>query len=279
MSGRPRLLHAALLGGALAGAVVPGPARAQTAPDSFDCLMDPAQVVEVGSPVTGVVDGVLVGRGDAVEEGQVLARLDSTLEQATVELLRTRAQSTRMIDTQNEQLAMLSRRLERMQTLRDRAIATEDALDQVTAEYLSAQSLLNEAELNRDIALKELARAEAALSLREIRSPLDGIVLERAVAGGEYIGQDDHLMEIVQLDPLHVEAFLPVRMFGEVAPGDRATIRPAPPLEGEYEAEVQVVDRVFDAASGTFRVRLVLPNPEGALPGGHRCSLTVAPGS
>lgn len=248
------------------------------AQEMFDCLMDPAQVVEVGSPVSGVLNEVLVHRGDLVEKGQVLASLDSTLEQATVDLLRTRADSMELVETYAEQLEMLDRRINRIQTLRDRQVATEDAVDQLRAEYLSAQALLNEASLGREVAVKELARAEAAMRLREIRSPIDGIVSERALAPGEYIGEDDHLVQIVQLSPLHIEAFLPVDKFGQIAPGDRAQVRPAPPLEGSYEAEVRVVDRVFDAASGTFGVRLELSNPDGRLPGGHRCILSF-PGS
>ena len=42
---------------------------------------------------------------------------------------------------------------------------------------------------------------------------------------------------------------------------------------GEYAARVKVVDRVVDAASGTFGVRLELPNPQGAVPAGVKCKV------
>ncbi len=50
-----------------------------------------------------------------------------------------------------------------------------------------------------------------------------------------------------------------------------ATVLPEEPVGGEHRAEVTVVDRVVDAASGTFGVRLELPNPDYAIPAGLKC--------
>jgi hypothetical protein len=52
------------------------------------------------------------------------------------------------------------------------------------------------------------------------------------------------------------------------------TVHPAPPIDNTYTATVSVVDHVFDPASGTFGVRLALPNPGNVLPGGQRCKVT-----
>ena len=52
------------------------------------------------------------------------------------------------------------------------------------------------------------------------------------------------------------------------------SVHPAPPIEDTYTANVSVVDHVFDPASGTFGVRLTLPNPGNLLPGGQRCKVT-----
>jgi hypothetical protein len=46
---------------------------------------------------------------------------------------------------------------------------------------------------------------------------------------------------------------------------------PEQPIGGRYSATVKVVDRVIDAASGTFGVRLELPNRQRAIPAGARC--------
>lgn len=246
--------------------------------EAFDCLMDPAEVIELGSPVTGLLDALMVGRGDEVAAGQIVARLNSTIEASTVDLLRVRAESSDVIEAQRRQMETIDKRFERISTLRERGVATEERFNLVEAERIASQSLLAQAELNQELAVKELARAEAALSLRAIASPISGTVSEINRRVGEYVGQDDFVVRIVKLDPLKVEAFVPISMFGAIQVGDLAEVLPAAPIEGVFEARVTVVDRVFDAASGTFVVQLTLPNPEGALPAGHRCTLRFPQG-
>jgi len=68
-----------------------------------------------------------------------------------------------------------------------------------------------------------------------------------------------------------VEVFAPVSWLGRITVGQRAFVVPEAPVGGGYEAKVTVVDRVVDAASGTFGVRLELPNPSYALAAGLKC--------
>ncbi|WP_138466706.1 efflux RND transporter periplasmic adaptor subunit [Poseidonocella sp. HB161398] len=248
------------------------PALAQ---EGYDCLMDPLRTIELASPAAGLLEEVLVERGDAVARGQLVARLTSEIEESTVELLTLRAETEAVVAAQAKQVGMMERRFDRVSRLQDRGVATQEALDQVETELIAAQSLLMQAELNRNLALKELARAKIALGERSIRSPVDGVVQERAMSGGEYVSSDDHVVKIVQLDPLRVEAFLPVSLYGRIGIGAQAVVHPAPPIEGAYPAEVVAVDPVFDAASATFVVVLELPNPDRKLPAGHRCSLEI----
>ncbi len=62
-----------LMAGASAWSVLP--AKAET----FDCIMEPAQKVKVGSPVTGILAKVEVERGDEIKAGQIIAKLDTTV--------------------------------------------------------------------------------------------------------------------------------------------------------------------------------------------------------
>ena len=65
----------------------------------------------------------------------------------------------------------------------------------------------------------------------------------------------------------------PVELFGTVKVGTVAEVSMEPLLKGLYAAKVTVIDRVIDAASGTFRVRLELPNPKNEIPAGLRCKI------
>ena len=125
---------------------------------------------------------------------------------------------------------------------------------------------------NRRLADLELQRTTAEVALRTIKSPVNGVVVERFMHPGEFPKQEK-ILKIAQIDPLRVEVYAPVARLGKITVGMTAHVKPEPPLTGEYAAKVTVVDRVVDAASGTFGVRLELPNPELKLPAGLKCSV------
>jgi multidrug efflux pump subunit AcrA (membrane-fusion protein) len=84
---------------------------------------------------------------------------------------------------------------------------------------------------------------------------------------------EETILRIAQIDPLRVEAILPSAMFGMIKLGMKAAVEPEFPGDQVYVATVQIVDRVIDAASGTFGVRLELPNSDLAIPGGLHCQV------
>ena len=88
---------------------------------------------------------------------------------------------------------------------------------------------------------------------------------------GEYRNDQSPILTLAEIDPLRVEVFVPTLFHGQIKLGSVATVTPEPPIEGQFAATTTVVDRVMDAASGTFGVRLRLPNPNFALPSGVRC--------
>ena len=241
---------------------------------SFDCVMDPTSEIEVGAPVAGILADVKVRRGEAVTQGQVIAELESSVELATIGLLETRANNGVAIAAQTARLELIQLQQERIKTLVDRNVASAEQLQEAEAELVAAEALLAQAYLDRDIAQQELARARQQLAQRTIRSPIDGVILRRNLSGGEFVASNGSIVTIVKLDPLSIEAFLPVELYPELSNGMVATIAPAAPITDTYKARVVAFDQVFDAASGTFGVELELPNPDSTLPAGHRCILT-----
>ena len=239
----------------------------------FDCLLEPAQLVRVGSSTVGILDVVIVKRGDFVEQGQVLARLKSAVESAGVEIHRVQSASTTRIEAQEARVDFVRKRLERAKVLWEKQMMSSDAYDELVAESVLAEIELARELLEHRIAQLDYARSRMVLEELTIRSPSSGVVVERALSAGEFIHQDGHVVTIATLDPLHVEVFLPVTMYPEIEVGMIGVVEPAAPVTGRYAATVTVVDRVFDAASSSFGVRLSLPNEHGALPAGHRCKV------
>ena len=108
--------------------------------------------------------------------------------------------------------------------------------------------------------------------MKAIVAPFSGVVVERLQSPGEFV-ENKPILRIAQLDPLRVEVILPVAMFGSITTGMRAEVVPELSKRRKYIGHVTIVDRVVDAASGTFGVRLELPNPGNHIPGGLRCKL------
>jgi RND family efflux transporter MFP subunit len=245
--------------------------------DSLDCLILPDKVASVGSQVEGILEEVLVRRGDVVKAGQVLARLESGVELATVELAKTRLAMQANLSSLDVQLAFARRRLERTEELFGRAAASSFEVDEAKTQEQQALYALEAAREEIRLSEVELTRSQAALALREIRSPIDGVVVEIYLFAGERVDREP-VLKVARIDPLRVEVTAPVSAFGLIAIGTKAVVIPEAPLNGEYKATVIIVDKVLDAASGTFGIRLELPNPGFQLPGGLRCAVRFKPG-
>lgn len=217
------------------------------ATESLDCLLEPYLEVDVGSSVLGILASVNVDRGDAVVKGQVIARLEASTQAARVKLAEARAEFNERKVARNDDL------------YRDELVSIHEK------DEIETQSLISQLELQE-------AREE--LNMRTIRSPLNGVVVDRFLSRGEYV-QEMPVLRLAQINPLNVEVIAPVALFGSVDVGDTAQLELAPPLSGTYVVKVVVVDRVIDAASGTFGIRLTLPNPGNKIPSGLNCTVRI----
>ncbi len=236
----------------------------------LDCLIEPYAEVEVSSPVVGILETIAVDRGDLVKRDQTLARLRSGVEKANVKVARARAKMNEEIDEGKARLAFAQRRQARTDDLFKRKVISFEDKDQADTDLILAQSQLSIAKANKGLAALELERAIETLKMRTVRSPIKGVVVERFLSPGEST-ENGPILKLAQIDPLNVELIAPVEMFGSITRGMLAYVMPENPEGHKYKAIVRVVDRVIDAASGTFGVRLELPNPERKIPAGMKC--------
>lgn len=226
----------------------PGMVIADGAPEAtrpLDCLLEPHLEVDVSSPVFGILESVRVDRGDIVRKNQIVAELVSDSEAAGVKLAEAKA-------------LFNERKVERNEDLyQDELISIHEK------DEMETQSVISNLELEE---------ARTKLAMRTIKSPLSGVVVERYLSPGEFV-QEKPVMKLAQINPLNVEVIAPVELFGTIHVGSTARVELGPPLGGDYLVKVSVVDRVIDAASGTFGVRLELPNPDNAIPSGLGCKV------
>jgi cobalt-zinc-cadmium efflux system membrane fusion protein len=234
------------------------------------CLIEPEQVADVGSPVTGIVEDLPVSLGDTVEAGQAVVRLRADVERANANVALMRAQVDAEVRAAHASWELARQKVNRSKQLVDQNFVSAQALEQAEAEAEVASQKFKLAQSQQKIYAREEAVAQAQLGLRTLRSPIKGVVVERYNNLGERV-EDKPVVRVASIDPLRVSLMVPVAQYGQVTVGNTLVIKPELPGVESLRATVTYVDKVLDAASNSFRVRLSLPNPGNRLPGGLRC--------
>lgn len=255
---------------AVCAALLAAPAFALEA----DCVTEPSRTVEVRAAVEGLIAAIPVDRGDTVRAGQVLVQLEAGREQATAELAQFRATMQGALRSAESRLAFAEQKAARSAQMHEERFVSAENRDEALTEKKLAEAQLLEVRDEQRVAELESRRAQEELRLRTVRAPISGVVVERLMNPGELADNRDArrpIMKLANVAVLHVEALLPLEARQQVRRGQKATVIPEDPVGGRYPATVRVVDPVIDAASGTFGVRLELPNPQQAVPAGVKC--------
>jgi RND family efflux transporter MFP subunit len=258
----PALLFAAVL------------AAAPAVANEFDCIIEARQMVDIRSPVEGLISNVAVERGEVVKRGQVVVTLESGPERAALAVAKQKADSSGPVKSAEARLDLAVKKEKRAEDLARQNFISNNALEEARTERALAESELKIARENQKMAELEVARAGEVLNMRTLRSPVNGVVVDRYLKAGEFATSTvkDPILRIAEIDPLNVEVILPASLYGQVARGDRAEVLPETPKQ-KFDAKVAVVDRVINAASGTFGVRLELPNEKQLVPAGAKCKV------
>jgi RND family efflux transporter MFP subunit len=211
-------------------AVAGPPATSEANATEFECVIEPQQRVKLASPVVGVIARLDVDRGDIVRRGQIVGKLEDGVEAATVALAEARATNEYVSKSHEARLHFLRSKHKRLNELHSKAISSLASLEEADAEAKVAEQQLKEAELNREVAYLEIRRAEEVLKQRTLRSPIDGVVVERHLVPGEYQNEQTPILTLAQIDPLHVEVFVSISYYGRIHIGSKAEVKPEQPV-------------------------------------------------
>lgn len=176
--------------------------------------LQPIDKVTVGAEVSGRIDEVLVDFNDKVQKGQIIARI-------SIEELSARAQQADATVAQFEAtLAKANNDLERAVALRDKGFVSK-------AGYDTALVARNTAQANLKSARAQAQQAQANLAKAAIRSPIDGIVLDRKIERGQTVAASFQAPELFviasDLSKLELTVDIDEADIGEVVVGQEAT--------------------------------------------------------
>lgn len=252
-----------------------GAAATGHAQQPLGCLIEPDYVAEVGSQVVGVIESMRVERGQGVRKGDVLALLRADVERAAVGVARSRSDAIADVQAANANAIFAKQRVDRARDLLEKKFISEQAYDQIKTEADVAAQKLAQAQEQRRLAQRELDLASSQLAMRTVRSPVNGVIVERYMAPGERV-EEKPIVRVAVIDPLRVQVVAPSSMYGRIQMDAAASITPELTNAAPVTARVFLIDKVLDAASNTFRVTLRLPNPGNVLPAGLRCKADFA---
>lgn len=199
------------------------------------------QEVTVRPKSTGTLTGVLVQSGAKVTAGQVIARLDSVVE----EIDRDKA----LLAADDAQRTME----------RNAALAESNAVPASQAQAV---------ELAAKVAVLSLRSAEQNLADRSIVAPISGVAGIIRVTQGNAVTAQTEIVTIEDSSSLLVNFWLPERLAGQVKVGDSANLVPVARPETTLTSSVLSIDNKIDPNSGTFQVQARVPNPAGTLQAG-----------
>lgn len=246
--------------------------------NEFDCLIEPMQVVELRSPVVGILQAVHTRRGETVRQGQLLVSIESSVERSAADTARYRAETQGALLQARHKLTNAREKARRMAELYEEEFVSAQARDDAAAEAKLAEAELTTATENAELAKLEHRQSIDQLNRRTLRAPFNGVVVDQYLYPGALVDPSEGkkaILKLAQTQPLAVHAILPFRFFPQVKVGTSAVVVPEKPFSREIAAGISIVDKVVDSAAGTFGVVVQLPNARQELPGGIRCRLRI----
>ena len=192
---------------------------------------------------SGIVDHIMVEEGDYVEQGQVLAQLET--ERYELNLKRADAN-----------LVGIQKELQKVRDMHKKNLISDDALDKLQAQYDAAKAAL------------ELAKLDLAETT--IKAPIAGFIAERNAKVGNLTEsfQRERMFHIVQQKVLYGIVHLPEKELASVHKGQQATLQLTALHNTTVDAFVERISPVIDAQTGTFKVTLRVPNDDAKLKSG-----------
>jgi HlyD family secretion protein len=214
--------------------------------------------IELSPRFVGIVRWIGAKKGDPVKKGQIVVLLDDSEQRARVteaEGRLARAQAA---------LQIARTRFNRLRTLREQRVESEQQLDDAQAELTAAEAGLREAQ-----GLLDFARWQLAWTV--IRSPIDGVVLEKLADENELVspqsfggdkGPSTALLAVADPQDLQVEIDLNESDLSKVWLGQPCRVTPEAYPEHVYDGYVAEIAPEANRQKGTLQIKVQVRDPD-----------------
>ncbi len=213
--------------------------------------------VEVRPQITATVTEVLVRSGQAVDQGQVLVRLDAAALNQQVRKAEAGLKLAQAgLKEEQARVAELNARLTRTRALAEQNLVSRLDLETLEAQFSAAEAAVEVADARVDETAATVAEIREQASKTEVRSPVAGRIGRSRVEVGLLVSPGTLLFQVGSLDRVIVEIPLTESMLDDLRPGQTALLSPddskdpvratltriSPFLEGESFSTVGEID-------------------------------------
>ena len=230
--------------------------------------VEPVTKVEVGTQVSGIISKLYVDYNDVVKAGQVIAEMDKVNLQA--ELSAANAQ----LSTAKTEYEYQQKEFNRIKTLHDKELVSDSEFDQAQYQFQSARNAYSQTQAS-------YTKVKRNLSYATITSPIDGVVISKAVEEGQTVaaGFSTPTLFTIAKDrtDMQVVADVDEADIGQVQEGQRVTFTVAAYPDDTFDGRVSQVRLEASTTSNvvTYEVVINAPNPELKLKPGLTATITI----
>jgi RND family efflux transporter MFP subunit len=226
-------------------------------------LLTPLHEIEIGTELRGTI-AWLADEGASVPAGQPLVKLRDTIERLEVNLRKAQLEAARYT------MDRFKKDYESAQRLHAQGIVREEELRAKQLDYLIAQSQVEQADAQLQLAHEQVA-------LKTVSAPTNCVVSKHLKHVGEALvvtAGVEKIMRVVHIDSLYFVAYPDAKYVRRIQVGQKAEVHV--PLLGatRFPGEVVFVDPAVDANSGGFRVKVLVKNPDHKIPPGLHGTVT-----
>ena len=230
--------------------------------------IEPVTLVEVGTQVSGIISHIYVDYNSTVKKGQVIAELDR--ENLNSQLETAQAQ----LESAKSDLSYQEQNFERQKTLHDKGHISDNDFELARLSYQQAKATFNQR-------IQSVKTARTNLGYATITSPIDGIILTRAVEEGQTVASSfstPTLFTIAKdLTDMRVIADIDEADIGGVREGQRVNFTVDAFPDDIFEGRVTQVrqEATTESSVVTYEVVISAPNPELKLKPGLTANVTI----
>jgi RND family efflux transporter MFP subunit len=218
---------------------------------------------------------IRVKEGDEVSAGQVVAGLDEDVLRAALKMAQAAKDARGRLESAEADFRLQSERLEKLLGLYERRHASQDEVLRARAQKEISEAQVKAVRDELEVKSAEYDRIEAQLEQTRIKSPIDGVVTRVFKDPGEFISAADPVvLKVVELDTLLVVFSVPAPMARGLNVDQSVDLEVGENRE-RVSGVIEFVSPTADAQSGTSRVKVRLPNPEGRFHSGDACWLNI----